>query len=119
MEARKQKVLDVINKMIELSSHIYYEDINKFYKALNEEKLFLAEEEMPELGLASPTTMDFAGKWVHDNDTIGISTLSLIATVTDCLCDDRLGFIIDKSGLITGACWSGLTGSPGKDNKEI
>lgn len=119
MEERKQKVLDVINKMIELSDPIYYKDINKFYKALNKEKLFLAEEEMPELGLASPTTKDFAGKWVYDNDTIGISTLSLIATITDCLCDDRLGFVIEKDDLITDACWSGLTGSPGKDNEEI
>lgn len=114
MEARKQKVLDVINKMIELSDPIYYEDINKFYKTLNKEKLFLAEEEMPELGLACPTTRGSDGKWAFDNDIIGISTLSLIATITDCLCDDRLAFIIEKDGLITGVGWSGFTGPPTK-----
>ena len=119
MKARKQEVLDVINKMIELSDPIYYEDINKFYKALNKEKLLLAEEGMPELGLASPTTRGSDGKWTSDSATVGISTLSLIATITDCLCDDRLAFVIEKDGLIIGVGWSGFTGSPGKDNKEI
>lgn len=116
MKARKQKVLDVINKMMELSGPIYYEDINKFYKALNKEKLLLAEEEMSELGLACPTTRDFAGKWVADSAVFGISTLSLVATITDCLCDDRLAFVVEKDGLITGVCWSGFTRSSGKYN---
>lgn len=60
MEARKQEVINTLNKMIELSDPIYYENINKFYKALNKENLFLAEEEMPEIG--SPTTRGSDGK---------------------------------------------------------
>jgi hypothetical protein len=112
MEARKQKVLDVINKMIELSEPIYYDDINRFYRAKDSDNIISAEKEMPELGIACPTTRGSDGKWTSDNDTIGISTLSLIATITDCLCDDRLAFIIEKGGLITGVGWSGFTGPP-------
>ena len=48
---------------------------------------------------------DNNGNLIFDYDDVGISVLSIIATITSCLCDDRLGFIIDASGLITEVCW--------------
>lgn len=122
MKARKQEVIDTLNKMIELSEPIYYDDINRFYRAKDGDNMLSVEKGMPKLGLASPFIRGDGGVLIFDYEDkkIGISTLSLLATISDCLCDDRLGFIIaEKTGLITGACWSGLTGSPGKDNKEI
>ena len=105
METKKQEVLDTINKMIELSEPIYYEDINKFYRTSNKEKLLEAEKSMPKLGIAAYFVRDNDGDLVFNYDDIGVSTLSIIATITDRLCDKRLGFIVEKSGLITGACW--------------
>ena len=106
METRKQEVLDIVNKMIELSEPIYYDDINKFYSAKNSAKLFSVEKGMPKLGLASSFIRDDDGNLMFDYKKIGISVLSLIATITACLCDDRLGFCIGEDGLITNVCWS-------------
>ena len=105
MEKRKQKVLDVINKMIELSEPIYYDDINVFYKVSDKDRLFSAEKNMQELGIANHFVRDNNGNLVISYDAVGISTLSIIATITDCLCDSRLSFMIEDDGLITGVCW--------------
>jgi hypothetical protein len=105
MEKRKQEVLDTINKMIELSEPIYYEDINKFYNTLDKDKLFSAEKDMLKLGIASHFMRDKNGKLIISYDNVGISTFSIIATITDCLCDSRLSFMIEDSGLMTGVCW--------------
>jgi len=105
MEKRKQEVLDTINKMIELSEPIYYDDINRFYLTLDRDKLFGAEKDMQKLGITSHFARDNNGDLILNYDNIGISTLSIIATITDCLCDERLSFMIENSGLITGVCW--------------
>ena len=116
MKERKQEVLYTINKMIELSEPIYYDDINKFYKALDKDKLLSAERGMPKLGIASYFVRDNDGDLIFNYDDIGISTLSIIATITDCLCDDRLAFIIGEGGLIVGVCWAGFIGNTEKDD---
>lgn len=118
MNERKQEVLDTLNKMIELSEPIYYDEINRFYRATDSDKLSSVEKEMPKLGLASPFIRGNDGDLVFNYEEFGISSLSLVATITDCLCDDRLGFIIEKDGLITGVCWSGFTGNSKKDDEE-
>ena len=106
METKKQEVLDTINKMIKLSEPIYYDDINTFYKTNNKEKLFEAEEDNQKLGIASFFVRDNEGDLVFNYDDVGISTLSIISTITDCLCDSRLSFMVEEtSGLITGVCW--------------
>lgn len=109
MEKRKQEVLNIINKMIKLSEPIYYEDINKFYAALDKNKLLSAEKDMQKFGIAYYFIRDNDGDLVFNYDDVGISTLSIIATITDCLCDERLSFIIEDGGLITGVCWSDFT----------
>ena len=118
MEARKQEVLDTLNKMIELSEPIYYEDINKFYKALDKDELLNVEKGMQKLGIASYFVRDNDGDLVFNYDNVGVSTLSLIATITDCLCDERLGFLLEVDGLITGVCWAGFTGNIKIDSEE-
>lgn len=115
MEKRKQEVLDTINKMIKLSEPIYYDSINKFYGALDKDELLSAEKDIPKLGISARFVRDNDGDLVFNDDDSGISTLSIIATITDCLCDERLGFMIEDDGLITGVCWSGFTGNSKRD----
>lgn len=119
METRKQEVIDTLNKMIELSEPIYYDDINSFYKAIDKNKMFSVEKEMPKLGIASaPFIRGNDGKLVFNHEECGISSFSLIATITDCLCDERLGFCVNGGGLVTKVCWTGHSGHVLKKDDE-
>jgi hypothetical protein len=91
-----QKLLETINEMISLCEPVHYSNFNVTLKAKNIATLRIAEGKTPEIGIAN------AGK---DNE--GISTLSIIATITDILIQKRLAFIIDDFGIITGVCFYG------------
>lgn len=87
MRNRKDEVVKVLNKMLELCEPITYDEFNIIIKAKNIGDLIDYEEEYPEVGISSK----------------GISTLSIIATITDILCDERLGFIFNiDTGIIEG-----------------
>lgn len=91
---KEQFLLDTINEMIECSEPIYYKDFN--YKAKQiENRLMDAEGLNDVIGITHIPEGGF-----------GISTLSLIATITDCLINKRLAFCIEtedpNKGLITG-----------------
>ncbi len=91
---KEQNVIDTINKMISLCEPVSYKNFNLFLRAKNKEALRQAEEENDKIGLAN-----------YDLDNEGISTLSIIATITDILTDKRLAFKIDDDGMITGVQW--------------
>ena len=90
-EDTNNRLIEVINKMISLCEPIKYKDFNVTLKAKNISELQKAEQENQEIGIAN------SGK---DNE--GISTLSIIATITDILIQKRLAFNVEDDGTISG-----------------
>ena len=85
---KKDKVIELVTKMLQLSDDITYGEFNKKIKALDTGVgLSALEEKNPEVGLANIH--------VDNRPVVGISTLSIIATITDILCGDRLTFLVD------------------------
>lgn len=96
MEERKQELIELLNKLFEILP-MTYEELNRIFPYTNSKrrgKLRKLEKENVKLGLAA-----------YDTPSEGVSTLSLIATITDVLCDARLGFIVAKNGDIIGVRW--------------
>ena len=91
----KDDPIKVIDQMIRLCEPIKYSEFNKVLKAKDKDKLRAYEKEHPEVGLAR-----------YDTPEEGISTLSIIATLSDLFYGHRLAFIVDESGYITGAMWA-------------
>jgi hypothetical protein len=93
---KEQLVLDSLNAMIKSSEPLYYKDFNKFTTQIDN-KLVIAEKYNDNIGIKNVD-----GKW-------GWTTLSMIATITDCLTDKRLSFCVEtegsKKGIITGVQW--------------
>lgn len=87
-------VLAVINNMIELCEPIYYPDFNHMIKAKDVNKLREYEEMNPKVGISG-----------FKSGQEGISVLSIIATITDVLCDKRMAFNINEDGYITRVSW--------------
>ena len=94
MSETEKKLLNVVNTMISLCEPIKYKDFNCIIKAKDVSLLRKAEKENTEIGLAN-----------FDKENEGISTLSLIATITDVLIKKRLAFNIDDEGMITGVAF--------------
>lgn len=85
------KLVEILNEMISLCEPVKYTDFNVNLKAKNISDLQKAEKINPEIGIAN------SGK---NNE--GISTLSIIATITDILIQKRLAFIVEENGIISG-----------------
>lgn len=95
--SKEKELLSVLNQMINNCEPIYYMDFNKFYKG--NEELVKLEENDNRIGLA------FKKKELLKNEkpeVTGISTLSLIATITDVLIDKRLAARTEEDGRIVG-----------------
>jgi len=93
----EEKLIEVINNMLKLCEPIKYEDFNKILKAKNVDELRNYEILEPKVGLSKYGTAEE-----------GISTLSIIATITDILIGKRLSFILDDDGFLTGVAFYGL-----------
>ncbi|MFA5154369.1 MAG: hypothetical protein WC554_17615 [Clostridia bacterium] len=97
LKERKDRVIKILNDLFKLCQPITYGDFNKKIEAIDSNKLYEYEQSNPEAGLLNmssgedPNSLKF-----------GISTLSIIATITDILVGDRIAFCI----------------SDGKDEKE-
>jgi hypothetical protein len=101
MEPLEERLLKILNAMIQNSAPIRYMDFNKFIPADTEEGLRDAEKEYPELGMTNYKTEileDGVLKYKYHEDTLGITTLSIIATITDVLIGKRLGFEMEREG---------------------
>jgi len=94
MESKEEKLIRLLNEMIQNSKPIKYSVFNKHMIAKNKEKLIQLEEINPEVGIAR-----------YDEEDMGISTLSIIATITDILCGKRLAFKLDDEENIMGVQW--------------
>jgi hypothetical protein len=90
---KEQFLLDTLNTMIQSCEPVYYKSINKKFPQIDN-KLVEAEKENDCIGL---TIVDKSPQH-FDNITWGFSTISLIATITDCLIDKRLAVIVETDG---------------------
>ena len=93
-ENKKDKVIETLNMMLSICEPITYKEFNKVLKAKNINQLRNYEETNNTVGIAG-----------YGTDNEGISTLSIIATITDILCNKRLSFQIDDNTNIVGVQW--------------
>ncbi len=84
----EEKCLEVLNKLFAIRP-IHISELQKFLPLEKDQALRQLELEHPEVGVV-PNIVD----------GLGISFLSLLATVTDLLIDRRLMFVIDMKGYI-------------------
>lgn len=104
-EEREQKLLDLFNAAIELMGPVEYATFNAKYQVSDGQRLLDLEAKFPELCLAQK--IDDHG---YAPDNVCLTTLSLIATITDVLAGKRLAFITEENpdgslGKITGVTW--------------
>ena len=90
INGRKDQVIELLNKAWKTIEPPSYEEFNRILPATNIAQLIALESKDERLGLAG--------------DDNSLSVLSLIATITDILVDDRLAAIVTL-GKITGWCW--------------
>jgi hypothetical protein len=108
LQAKKEKVIEIINKMICCCEPIHKESFNQI---LIERQSGLLKNLKKDNNVVGIRQVDYTDA----NTGFRISTLSIIATITDILtssdsndkCDDgsRLAFILDEYGYIVGAKW--------------
>lgn len=90
MNPKEKQLIDLLNKAISLCEPMSYAEFNKLFIAKNKEEFLAIEDADNKLGVTDS----------------GMSTLSIIATITDILTDKRLAFNINTdSGLIEGVCF--------------
>jgi hypothetical protein len=96
--SREDEVIRVINKMISSCDPIKYADFNKIIKEKEFGILEKIETEDKEVGIR---LVDM------NNDSSGycITTLTLIATITDILVGKRLSFQLDDNNYLIGVKW--------------
>lgn len=101
-----KKLIDRLNlvwKCIPSNNYPTYEEFNTLIRVgNNSKKLEKLEKHMPKLGVSR-----------YGSDDFGISTISLIATITDMLAGFRLAAIVDEDGIIVG--WSSQPGDNGEE----
>ena len=97
MTTKEQELLDTLNEMISLCVPFKYDDFNHKIPAKDNKELCDAEKRNPKMGIIT-----------FDDNLDGISTLSIIATITDILIDKRLAFKIDNDGYIIAVQWFNL-----------
>jgi len=89
-EDKDSKLLEILNRMLELCEPITYDNFNKVLKGKDINKLRDYEKQHDEVGIAR-----------YGTPNEGISTLSIISTITDVLINKRLGVDIDDNDFIT------------------
>ena len=92
----EDKLLEVLNKMIEVLNPIKFEDLNMDFSATDQDGLIALEKTHSEVGLKY--------KNYDKEKELCSSVAALIATITDVLVGKRLAFIIDE-GIIIGFAW--------------
>jgi len=110
--SRKNELIEKLNETLKLCEPIDYNDFNIFIPVCLDKKIELETYEKlnPKIGLANPLKFGdvslFEEKtkgFVRVDKTLGISILSIIATITDYLADFRLAAIINMdTGIIIG-----------------
>jgi len=102
---KEKYLLEVLNAMIEISRPVKYSDFNLFIKPKNKNTLLKTEKKYQELGIAmfkKTAKINNGVKFVYSDSLIGISIISIIATITDILIGKRLGFVVELKGKNAG-----------------
>lgn len=94
---RQKELIDLLNEALAACAPIKHTDFNVWMPPKNGDDATLRqiESENEKLGVNA------AGK----NAPWSLTTLSLMATITDVLCDKRLAATIDADGYIIGVQW--------------
>ena len=85
---REDSLISILNAMLDLTGPIPYREFNTFFKVKDQAGLVSLEKENPKLGLATDYTS------CNPDDELGVSTVSILATITDVLADRRLAAIV-------------------------
>jgi hypothetical protein len=89
---KEDELLSVLNNMVQCCEPFKYDDFN--VKILqNGDALMDAEKLDDRIGIA------------NIKEKFGMSTFSLIATITDVLIGKRLAFMVEDDGTIARFCW--------------
>ncbi len=94
---REEKLLEILNKLVEVCDPITFEELNTTWTATDQKKLIALEKEHSEVGIKH---IDY-----DKSKPLCTSVAGLIATITDILVDKRLAFTIDDNGFVIGFCW--------------
>ncbi len=94
---RPNKVLSLLNEMIKVLKPIKYNTFNVFLEAKRKDQLLDLEqqEHKLEVSLLNPNDV------YKEENPWGVSTMSIVATITDFLIDKRLGVKLDDDGVLT------------------
>lgn len=108
IQDKKEKVVEIVNKMISCCEPFHSESFNSIIMERQAGLLENLEKDNYVVGVRPV-------EYTDGNSGFCISTLSIIATITDILtssdsndmCDDgsRLAFILDEHGYIIGVKW--------------
>ena len=107
---RQDQVLRAINIMLKLCEPIKYTEFNKFLPAKNGDVLCKLEKRFPAIGISARPG--------EKTEVWGITTLSMIATITDILCKKRMQFHIDEEEYIRGVSWFDPTKDGNDDGRQ-
>ena len=89
------QLLEVLNDIWNsLEKKPLYKDFNKTF--ICKDSLGNLEEQNEKIGIIPPDTQ---------NGEFKISILTIIATITDVLCDKRLAAVVDSDGIINSWTW--------------
>jgi hypothetical protein len=89
---KEKYLLEVLNSMLSCLPEITYSEFNRMFIASDKLKLMEYEQKYNELGLTKSDE--------NNNDWDAVSTLSIIATITDILCGKRLAIVCDEDTFI-------------------
>lgn len=99
----KMELTKVLNGILGTCEPIHYSKFNLFVDQVDD-KLMLLEKENDKIGVAAWRDPKDISK--QSDTRMGISVLSLIATITDILVDDRLAVRVEMpTGIITEFVW--------------
>jgi hypothetical protein len=96
--SREDELIVVLNKILEVLKPLKYEDLNNLFPEGENGSLERIEREDTRIGIRPITYASPEHGWC-------VSTLSILATITDVLVDKRLALQIDDNGFITGFQW--------------
>jgi hypothetical protein len=98
MTKTPDELLEILNTAWSYLEPISYNDFNVFIQAKSPSYLMNFEKQNPEIGIAQKP------KYVPEA-RLGMSTCSLIATITDLCVGKRLAVMLDEQDIIIGFCW--------------
>jgi len=91
-------IVDVLNKMIQACEPILFGEFNLVMKEKEQGLLDKLEKQDDRIGIRPVVYKEPTGQ-------MAISTMSIIATLTDICVGKRLAVDVDKNGFITGVKW--------------